>query len=113
MRQSDVITPHFAQPFQFGGINGGALTNEQDTSDDVATCVKNIIIYPLGFRDDFPDFGVPEMVFRMITTAPIIDRIGGILADLEPRAHSLNREDLSEIENFTRHFVIQLRNQDV
>lgn len=111
MLQRDVETPHFSLPFQFGGIGGGALCNEQDTSEDVADCVKTIIVYPIGFRDDLPDFGSPDVIFKMISTASIIDRLEGVIGVWEPRARMLSEEDRSEIENFTRHFVMQLRGQ--
>lgn len=112
MRQSDVGVPHFKVPFQFGGLNGGALMNEQDTSEDVSDCVKTFLAYPVEFRDDLPDFGTPDMVFRMVTTTPIIDRIAGLLKDWEPRADILTDEDRSDIENFTRHFILNLRSQE-
>lgn len=113
MRQGEVKTPHFKLPFQFGGIQGGAMCNEQDESADVIDCIKTIMIFPLGFRDDLPDFGTPDLVFKMVSAAPIVDRIDAILKDWEPRSVTLTSEDRSELDNFVRHFLIQSRGQEV
>ena len=63
-RQKDIQTPHFKLPFQFGGINGGALMNEQDTPEDVVDCIRAIIAFPIDSRHDLPEFGIPDLLFR-------------------------------------------------
>jgi len=64
-RQKEVINPHLRLPLQFGGLNGGALVNEQDTPEDIVDCIKAIIAWPVGTRHDMPEFGVPDLLFRV------------------------------------------------
>jgi hypothetical protein len=71
-RQNEVINPHFRLPLQFGGIKGGALVNEQDSSDDVIDCVRAIIAYPVGVREALPEFGIPDIMFRQETSALMV-----------------------------------------
>ena len=70
-RQRDVQNPHFQVPFKIGGINGGAFVNEQDSVDDIVDCIKVIIAFPIGSRQDAPSFGIPDLLFRPITEQKI------------------------------------------
>lgn len=57
--------PHFRYPFKFGsGLSKHALVNEQDSEDDIIACVLAIVKTPRGFRDDIPDFGITEQIFK-------------------------------------------------
>lgn len=74
--------PHFALPFRLGA--NGAVVNEQDTIDDIATCVVAIMSTHIGWRDEVPTFGIPDLSFRRIPigASDIFDLIGS----QEPRA---------------------------
>ena len=74
-RQQDVTTPHFSLPFRFGGIRGCAFVNEEDSAEDISDCVKGIIAYPVGTRDDLPDFGIPDLVFSNPSPSTLRDAI--------------------------------------
>ena len=39
---------------------------EQDTLAEVETCVAAIVHFPIGFRQEAPDFGVPEYEFEQM-----------------------------------------------
>lgn len=78
-RQRDVQTPHFQTPFRIGGINGGAFINEQDSVDDIVDCVKTILAFPIGSRQDAPSFGIPDLVFTPITNQKITQVKNAIL----------------------------------
>src|SRR3954465_6594352 len=54
--------PHIDVPIRLVG-NGYAVV-EQDTTEEVAGCVKVIASFPLGARDEALDFGVRPMEFR-------------------------------------------------
>lgn len=54
--------PTFTAPFTF--TSGVANAVEQDSIDDVASCVRNIVSCVQGFRDDLPDFGIPDPLFQ-------------------------------------------------
>jgi phage baseplate assembly protein W len=68
LRQQDVTVPHFKIPFQLGGRGGGAFVNEQNSAEDVMDCIKLIISFPIGSRQDSPTFGVPDVPFQVRTT---------------------------------------------
>lgn len=77
-----VETPHFAIPFRMGVRS--FLAVEQDTDDDIISCVYNLLLTRVGEREMNPDFGSPEFVFQ---TQPLdVDRLIDIIAEFEPRA---------------------------
>lgn len=84
IRQKDVQTPHFTVPFKFGGGNGCAFVNEQDTSDDYVDCIKAILAFPIGSREDLPGFGRPDIVFRELHRDTASKLVGSII-QWEPR----------------------------
>lgn len=55
---------HFSA--QFTLRKGGAVTVEQDTNEDIAACVYRVAVCPEGFREDLPEFGVPELAFQTV-----------------------------------------------
>ena len=86
-RQVDVENPHFQLPFRFGGINGAAFVNEQDSIEDVVQCVETIIQYPIGSRFDVPDFGIPDVTFKSSSKAEIVpDQVKTSILQWEERA---------------------------
>jgi hypothetical protein len=80
--------PHFSYPFRFGGP--AAAVSEQDSLEEIADCCAAILLCPLGYRDELPEFGLPPQTFA---TAPDLDEIRGALDTWEPRAASLLAED--------------------
>jgi phage baseplate assembly protein W len=50
--------PHLALPLRV--VGGAYQAVQQDTLDEVTTCVACIVGFPLGYRDDRPDFGVRD-----------------------------------------------------
>jgi hypothetical protein len=74
--------PHIASPFAFGPA--GVSTTEQDSIEEIQDCVENIVRFRKGWREDLPDFGIPDLSFlqKPINTKPIFDAI----AEYEPRA---------------------------
>jgi phage baseplate assembly protein W len=51
--------PRLALPLRVVGDR--YVSVQQDTLDEVVTCVACITLFPLGYRDDRPDFGVEPM----------------------------------------------------
>lgn len=75
--------PHFAAPFSFNGA-GVANVVEQDSVEEVAACVYNVVVCIEGQRIDEPDFGIPDPMFA---NAPVdITAIEDAIAQWEPRA---------------------------
>lgn len=88
--------PHFALPFRVA--NGRAVVNEQDTTDDVVSCVVAIMLCPLGYRAELPEFGIDDPTFR--EGGPDQEAIANAIARWEPRADtlmSLTRDTLDEL----------------
>lgn len=76
--------PHFAYPFTRTPDGTGIGVNEQDTEDEIMACEMVVISYPVGFRDDRPEFGWawPELAQAPISSA----QLEQALKEFEPRA---------------------------
>jgi phage baseplate assembly protein W len=88
--------PHFALPFRIE--NGGAVVNDQDTTDDVVTCVLAILLCPTGYRVELPEFGIDDPAFR--EGGPDAEAIAAAIQVWEPRADTLTstqRDALDEL----------------
>lgn len=70
---------------------------EQDSYTDVVNCLHAIVRTPVGYRDEAPEFGVPDMLF-MTQPAGIENHLSGIeevIASQEPRASVVVTESMS------------------
>jgi hypothetical protein len=102
--QREVQLPHFSLPFRFGGLRGGTVVNEQDSEDDVIDCVKLIVAYPVNSREDLPNFGIPDLVFKMKSKTNAIALSAAVL-EWEPRSETVVTE--KEIEDiYAQHYHI-------
>lgn len=90
MAVAGVELGHFTYPFTFGPT-GAANVAEQDSDQEIASCVANILVCPPGFRADLPDFGSPDPTFGTVPLNTEAERVA--IARYEPRAHTV----LSEI----------------
>lgn len=100
--------PHFSIPFRYR--NGKPVVVEQDSIDDIANCVEAALRTPLGARDEYPEYGVPEMVFRQqpINTSDIVRR----LDDMEPRASILAEEAPDRLDASIARVRMTLRREE-
>jgi hypothetical protein len=90
--------PHFQSPFGF--TSAGAIVVEQDDPEEIATCVYNIAVCPLGFLAHDPDFGVDDLTG---STIPV--DTSGLLAEIgeqEPRAATIATESGSPFDTTLR-----------
>ncbi len=55
--------PHFAYPFHFNA-KGRSVTVEQDSAGDLVARAANVCVCTEGFREDLPEFGIPELLFK-------------------------------------------------
>jgi phage baseplate assembly protein W len=109
-RQFEVITPHFSLPFRFGGVNGAAFVNEQDTSDDIIDCIRAILFWPVGQRDDMPDFGTLDLAFTLASDESLTLKIRAAIQEWEPRAeHDVDEASNLEIDELVRNFIITVK----
>lgn len=83
--------PHIAFPPRL--TSGGRLAvNEQDSPDDVASCIATILLWPRGTRRGMADFGIVSPLFH----DPNLDELREDVAVSEPRATTLTPELLDE-----------------
>lgn len=74
--------PHIAIPIAVRG--NSYATNQQDTNAEVAACVAVIVGFPIGYREEAPEFGIDDPTFsdRPIDTSGI----EAAVEEYEPRA---------------------------
>lgn len=96
--------PHFALPFRFS--NGAASVVEQDTSDDVLTCVLAILLCPMGYRVELPDFGLEDPTFD--ERAPDIRKVSRAILQWEPRADALLDTTPDQLDELAHHVAVRL-----
>lgn len=97
---SPVTVPHFSLPFRF--VNQGAgyptvAVSEQDSSDEIKSCVEAILRYEIGSRPEKPDFGITDPTF----SSPQINT-GQMYAQVdrsEPRVALSINSDINELDN--------------
>jgi hypothetical protein len=84
------VTPHFDLPFRFEGYT------EQGTVKDLANCTFLIVLTPLGWRDEAPSFGIPDLAFG---TPPVMrERVRTAISEQEPRAEMLFAESGTNVD---------------
>jgi hypothetical protein len=109
---SHVELPHFQMPFRFDLVKGvpEAAVYEQDSVDEIATCVETIIRCPIGFRDELPEFGTPgDVVFGQ---APLdLEAAKGCVSRWEPRADADYSEGGSAFDEGIRNIGISITPQ--
>jgi phage baseplate assembly protein W len=80
--------PHFSLPFRFATPN--VATSEQDSIEEISDCVLAVLLCPLGYRVELPDFGLVDLTF----STPHVDvgEIRDAVELWEPRAAVALRE---------------------
>jgi len=111
-RQIDVQNPHFSLPFRFGGINGAAFVNEQDTTEDIVDCVKAVLSYPIGSNEALPGFGIPDLLFRQRSATDIASSLQKSLRQWEPRSDSFVREFPIAYDELIRKLIVSVRGEN-
>lgn len=101
---SSVENPHFDIPFRL--LPAGTPVTEQDTFEEIANCVEVIIRTPLGFRDDAPDFGFPNL--ELLSQPVINQELQEIVDNQEPRASVLLREQPDFYDNLIDRVTVEV-----
>lgn len=85
--------PHFELPFRFVGSPAKAAVDEQDSIEEIAGCVYAVMVCPLGFRAELPEFGIADPTFRQ---QPLdLEELAVPIELWEPRAQTI----LADVEN--------------
>ena len=74
--------PHLALPLRLDGAR--FATVEQDTLDELVTSVSCVCSFPIGFRVEAPEFGIPEL--ELMQRPLPVDELERIVEEWEPRA---------------------------
>lgn len=96
--------PHLDLPFRFE--NGEMAVVDQDSVDDYKNQVLAVVLCPLGFRAELPEFGIPEPEFSRIP----LDRTGiqDAVDEWVPNAHVDTAEQLDAFDEAVSHLTITL-----
>lgn len=57
------LVSHLSATFTFNS-KGQTLTVEQGSPADLRARAKNVLVCSQGFREDLPEFGIPQVLFR-------------------------------------------------
>lgn len=95
--------PHFGLPFRF--VNGAAVVLEQDTTDEILTCVLAVLLCPKGFRVELPDFGIDDPTFT--ETAPNASDIELALTEWEPRSQEIVDSNPSAVDELVSYVTVR------
>lgn len=99
------LIPHFEQPFNFGPTGQSPLVCDQESREDILNCVENILRYTIGFREDMPEFGIPDFTFE---TMPIpLGQIIDAILKFEPRAAPIVAHEISLIEDMVERIRVE------
>ena len=100
--------PHFGLPFNFARPQ--VSVDEQDSLDEIVSCVLAILVCPLGFRVELPEFGIPDPTFQ---TRVDIDEIEEAIETWEPRAAAVIDQYPDMLDQLIRHVTVavQLRTE--
>lgn len=74
--------PHMQYPVVIAP--SGAVTVEQDSLDDVLSCVDAIVACPAAACPELPTFGIPDVAFQGAPTDP--QPVIAAIEEWEPRA---------------------------
>lgn len=102
---SNPDTPQIAYPFEI--LSSGKVREiEQDSIDEIAMSVEMILRYPLGYREELPEFGAPDLTFT--TAADTSQILADHVTRWEPRAPIFIEERPADWERMYRKFVVRV-----
>lgn len=100
--------PHFAFPFRFE--DGKVVEVEQDSIDDVASCVHAILSVEVGELISLPGFGVPDLAFIQEGAAP--SDVAKMIEQQEPRL-DITIEEGWDFDQFIQYLRVSIKGADV
>jgi phage baseplate assembly protein W len=105
---SHIRIPHFPVPFHFepfvaldGSVGRRAAEVEQDTYDEIFFCAEAVVRYPTGHREEKPEFGTPDQVFKQ--GGPDTAEIRRTITRWEPRTEVTSNAHMLESDELTWH----------
>lgn len=106
MAKANPDTPQIALPFEI--LPGGSVREvEQDSIDEIAMSVEAILRYPLNYREELPEFGMPDLTFAE-SNDNLAALIQAHVARWEDRVTVLVEEDPDRWNQMVRSFKVRL-----
>jgi phage baseplate assembly protein W len=98
--------PHFDLPFRFDSTPQATVV-EQDSIEEIAECALAILLCPLGYRVELPEFGIADPTF----STPVVDvaAIRHAVELWEPRAQTLLDREIDDVDELVQHVQMLLR----
>jgi phage baseplate assembly protein W len=78
------LVPKLAFPFEVKTGRTEAAYHEQDSDEEVFDCVEVLLSTEIGEREEVPDYGVPDYVFR--EGGVDLEDLHAVIERWEPRA---------------------------
>jgi len=102
--------PHFDLPFRFASPQAAVV--EQDSIEEIAECCLAILLCPLGYRVELPDFGIADPTFA----TPLVDRaaIRTAVETWEPRAALVLSQEIDDVDQLVQRVnaLVQVRTEE-
>lgn len=97
--------PHFDLPFRWNG--GHLAVTEQGEEKDIQNQVFNVVATPVGFRDEYPEFGNPS--FGPFGPVPLdTGALEAAVDDLVPDARAVLEESGIPFNEFARGITVNI-----
>lgn len=100
MRSQDTHAPHLSVPFRLAPSGAYVEVDDQDSPEEVRGCVYNILVTPLGHREELPEFGVVDPTFR--TASATLEDVQAAVEQWEDRAPIVFEEDPDYLDVLVR-----------
>jgi phage baseplate assembly protein W len=97
-------TPQISLPFEILP-NGRVREVEQDSLDEIAMAVEAILRYPVGYREELPDFGIPDLTFRT-DRQEVSNLLLTYVSRWEPRARILVEQRPTQWDEMVQEYVL-------
>ncbi len=97
--------PHFTHPFRFD--NGRAAVAQQNSDDDIWTCIETIVRFHKGDRIADPEFGITDPSFAEGQVD--VEAIRREVEKLEDRAALVIAEHPDRFDELVRHVLIEAK----
>jgi len=90
--------PHFDYPFRLNA-DGHVVVVEQDSSDEIESCLISPLTTEKGQRIELPKYGIDSMLFEL---QPLpLDRLLNTIIDQEPRAVTILSQQPDKVDYLT------------
>lgn len=103
-----VDTPHLKWPLRFEGDHMAVV--EQDSIEEIEQCVEAIVRYPLGFRDELPEFGLSDQTF--LQGGVNVEVVRAVIERWEPRVDLTISSDF-DLDTFESLVLTELRRRNI